>query len=54
MLAFCGIILLCWAILHIANLIGEITGYGFRSAMIALAGFGICAILIIGFFVTHL
>lgn len=54
MLAFLGILLLCWVILLMTNFIGEIIGDGFRSAMIALTGLGICAALLIGFFVVHL
>lgn len=53
MLAFLGILLLCWVVLHITNFIGELIGDGFRSAMVALAGFGICAVMLIGFFVTY-
>lgn len=54
MLAFLGILLICWVILLVTNLIGEIVADGVRSAVVALLGLGACAILLIGFFVIRL
>lgn len=53
MIVFFGILLLCWVILHVTNLIGDIIGDGFRAAMITITGFGLCAALLVGFFLIH-
>lgn len=52
MLAFFGILLLCGAVLFLTNFIEGFTVK--HGTAVWFAGFGVCGILLIGFFATYL